>query len=162
MHRHFFIIPNSYFDEPTTGLTPRTYTFPQFIERILADDIELYFLSTHIASDIESICDGVAVLNDGRFTISWKYRRIDTAGRWKDISYYAQRNWHRHIKGEIRLFKYEQYFALYTIQNIIRYPHPEEKGKIQSPTLEDGYMYLLHQIEGGVPSMKLYLRECAE
>ena len=27
---------------------------------------------------------------------------------------------------------------------------PEEKGTIQPPTLEDGYMYLLHQIEGGV------------
>ena len=29
---------------------------------------------------------------------------------------------------------------------------PKEKGVIQSPALEDGYMYLLHQMEGGVCS----------
>ena len=29
---------------------------------------------------------------------------------------------------------------------------PEEKAELQSPTLEDGYMYLLHQIEGGINS----------
>ena len=52
-------------DEPTAGLDPEERIR---FRNLLSDfaDGRIVLLSTHIASDIESTCDGVAVLNDGR------------------------------------------------------------------------------------------------
>lgn len=88
-------------DEPTAGLDPEERIR---FRNLLSDfaDGRIVLLSTHIVSDIESTCDGVAVLHDGRLIF-----------------------------------------------------HGSTKELIQQAagsTLEDGYMYLLHQIEGGTCS----------
>lgn len=97
-------------DEPTAGLDPEErIRFRKLLSDFAHDrDDRIVLLSTHIVSDIESTCDGVAVLNDGRLIF------------------------HGSTEELIRL--------------------ADGKGKIQSPALEDGYMYLLHQTEGGVRS----------
>lgn len=97
-------------DEPTAGLDPEErIRFRKLLSDFAHDrDDRIVLLSTHIVSDIESTCDGVAVLNDGRLIF------------------------HGSTEELIRL--------------------ADGKGKIQSPALEDGYMYLLHKIEGGVRS----------
>ena len=135
-------------DEPTTGLDPEERIRFRNLLSDFADD-RIVLLSTHIASDIESICDGVAVLNDGKLIFHGSTEELIRQADGKVYLITASKELDRHIK--------EKYVCL-NMSNprtgiqyrILSDTPPEEKGKIQSPTLEDGYMYLLHQIEGGV------------
>lgn len=137
-------------DEPTAGLDPEERIR---FRNLLSDfsDNRIVLLSTHIASDIESACDGVAVLNDGRLIFHGSTEELIRQADGKVYLITASKELDRHIR--------EKYVCL-NISNtrtgiqyrILSDTPPEEKGKIQSPTLEDGYMYLLHQIEGGVCS----------
>lgn len=135
-------------DEPTTGLDPEERIRFRNLLSDFADD-RIVLLSTHIASDIESICDGVAVLNDGRLLFHGSTEELIRQADGKVYLITASKELDRHIK--------EKYVCLNMSNTrtgiqyrILSDTPPEEKGKIQSPTLEDGYMYLLHQIEGGV------------
>ena len=135
-------------DEPTAGLDPEERIRFRNLLSDFADD-RIVLLSTHIASDIESICDGVAVLNDGKLIFHGSTEELIRQADGKVYLITASKELDRHIK--------EKYVCLNMSNTrtgiqyrIISDTPPEEKGKIQSPTLEDGYMYLLHQIEGGV------------
>lgn len=135
-------------DEPTIGLDPEERIRFRNLLSDFADD-RIVLLSTHIASDIESICDGVAVLNDGRLLFHGSTEELIRRADGKIYLITASKELDRHIK--------EKYVCLNMSNTrtgiqyrILSDTPPEEKGKIQSPTLEDGYMYLLHQIEGGV------------
>lgn len=135
-------------DEPTTGLDPEERIRFRNLLSDFADD-RIVLLSTHIASDIESICDGVAVLNDGRLLFHGSTEELIRQADGKVYLITASKELDRHIK--------EKYVCLNMSNTrtgiqyrILSDTPPKEKGKIQSPTLEDGYMYLLHQIEGGV------------
>ena len=135
-------------DEPTTGLDPEERIRFRNLLSDFADD-RIVLLSTHIASDIESICDGVAVLNDGKLIFHGSTEELIRQADGKVYLITASKELDRHIK--------EKYVCLNMSNTrtgiqyrILSDTPPEEKGKIQSPTLEDGYMYLLHQIEGGV------------
>ena len=135
-------------DEPTTGLDPEERIRFRNLLSDFADD-RIVLLSTHIASDIESICDGVAVLNDGKLIFHGSTEELIRQADGKVYLITASKELDRHIK--------EKYVCLNMSNTrtgiqyrILSDTPPKEKGKIQSPTLEDGYMYLLHQIEGGV------------
>lgn len=135
-------------DEPTAGLDPEERIRFRNLLSDFADD-RIVLLSTHIASDIESICDGVAVLNDGKLIFHGSTEELIRQADGKVYLITASKELDRHIK--------EKYVCLNMSNTrtgiqyrILSDTPPEEKGKIQSPTLEDGYMYLLHQIEGGV------------
>lgn len=135
-------------DEPTAGLDPEERIRFRNLLSDFADD-RIVLLSTHIASDIESTCDGVAVLNDGKLIFHGSTEELIRQADGKVYLITASKKLDRHIK--------EKYVCLNmsNTRTAIQYrilsdTPPEEKGKIQSPTLEDGYMYLLHQIEGGV------------
>lgn len=135
-------------DEPTAGLDPEERIRFRNLLSDFADD-RIVLLSTHIASDIESICDGVAVLNDGKLIFHGSTEELIRQADGKVYLITASKELDRHIK--------EKYVCLNMSNSrtgiqyrILSDTPPEEKGKIQSPTLEDGYMYLLHQIEGGV------------
>lgn len=135
-------------DEPTAGLDPEERIRFRNLLSDFADD-RIVLLSTHIASDIESICDGVAVLNDGKLIFHGSTEELIRQADGKVYLITASKELDRHIK--------EKYVCLNMSNTrtgiqyrILSDTPPKEKGKIQSPTLEDGFMYLLHQIEGGV------------
>lgn len=88
-------------DEPTAGLDPEERLHFRNLLREFADN-RIVLLSTHIVSDIESTCKGVAVLNEGELIFN---------GRIEDLIQQAE-------------------------------------GKVEFPTLEDGYMHLLQQSGG--------------
>jgi len=57
------------FDEPTTGLDPEErIRFKNIIKALPKDRIVI--ISTHIVSDVEDICDKVAIINKGRFVFN--------------------------------------------------------------------------------------------
>ncbi len=80
--------------------------------------------------------------------MEWQYGRIGGAGRRKKfILFQRQKKQDKHIK--------EKYVVLNIIASqsgtqyrVLSDEVPEEKHMLQSPTLEDGYMYLLSQTDG--------------
>ena len=134
-------------DEPTAGLDPEERIRVRNLLSEFAED-RIVILSTHIASDVESICENIGVLDRGKMI--WK-------GVTKDLVKQAE--------GKVYLIsasqKQDRFIQeKYTVLNIIASGAgtqyrvlsdmtPEEEYTLQEPTLEDGYMYLLRQTDGG-------------
>lgn len=134
-------------DEPTAGLDmEERIRFRNLLSEFAEDRIVI--LSTHISSDVEASCENVGVLNNGRMI--WNGSTAELAGQAEGKVYLisAEKRRDKHMK--------ENYFVLNTIplQSGMQYRvlsdiTPEEKHILQSPTLEDGYMYLLRRADGG-------------
>src|SRR5439155_1257943 len=54
------------FDEPTSGLDPVAHIEIRNLIESLRDQGKTVFLSSHQLSDVELVCDRVAILNEGR------------------------------------------------------------------------------------------------
>ena len=137
-------------DEPTAGLDPEERIRFRNLLSDFADD-RIVPLSTHIASDIESTCNGVAVLNNGRLIFHGNTEKLIQQADGKVYIIKTPKKIDNRIK--------EKYICLNMSNSragvqyrVLSDTLPEEKAELQSPTLEDGYMYLLHQIEGGINS----------
>ena len=135
-------------DEPTAGLDPEErIRFRNLLSEFAEDRIVI--LSTHISSDLESSCQNIGVLDKGRMI--WN-------GATKELVKQAEGNVYL-ISADKKQDKYMK--EKYTVLNItaseagIQYrvlsdTPPAEKHILQDPTLEDGYMYLLSQTDGGI------------
>lgn len=68
-----------FLDEPTAGLDPLgRYEFLQHIQQLARDQGVTVLFSTHILSDIEAICESVAIMHRGRLVAA---DRLDTLKR---------------------------------------------------------------------------------
>ena len=133
-------------DEPTAGLDPEERIR---FRNLLSDfsDGRIVILSTHIASDIESTCQNVAVLNKGNILFHGSTETLRKQADHKVYLITVPKSLDKPIK--------EHYYVLNRnstntgIQyRILSNTQPNELAEIQTPTLEDGYMYLLQQAEG--------------
>ena len=133
-------------DEPTAGLDPEERIR---FRNLLSDfsDGRIVILSTHIASDIESTCQNVAVLNKGNILFHGSTETLRKQADHKVYLITVPKSLDKPIK--------EHYYVLNRnstntgIQyRILSNTPPNELAEIQTPTLEDGYMYLLQQAEG--------------
>ena len=130
-------------DEPTAGLDPEErIRFRNLLSEFAEDGIVI--LSTHISSDVESCCENIGVLNNGKMI--WNGSTEELAGQAEGKVYLisAAKKQDKHIK--------EKYAVLNIISSqsgtqyrVLSDVEPEEKYMLQPPTLEDGYMYLLSQ-----------------
>lgn len=135
-------------DEPTAGLDPEErIRFRNMLSEFAEDRIVI--LSTHISSDVETSCENIGVLDN-----------------WKMIWNGAAEELVKQAEGKVYLISAEKkqdkiIREKYTVLNIIASGSgtqyrvlsetlPEEKHILQAPTLEDGYMYLLSQTDGGI------------
>lgn len=135
-------------DEPTAGLDPEErIRFRNLLSEFAEDRIVI--LSTHISSDVESSCENIGVLDNGRMIWCGGTEELVKQAEGKVYLISAAKKKDKLIKKK------------YTVLNIIasgsgtRYrvlsdTPPEEKHILQDPTLEDGYMYLLSQTDGGI------------
>ncbi len=137
-------------DEPTAGLDPEERIRFRNLLSDFADD-RIVLLSTHIASDIESTCNKVAVLNDGRLIFHGSTKELIQQADGKVYLITASKKMGRHIKEKYVCLNMNNTRTGMQYRILSDIP-PEEKGVIQYPVLEDGYMYLLHKIEEGVRS----------
>lgn len=142
-------------DEPTAGLDPE--------ERIRLRNLLTEFskektviLSTHIAADVESSCHGVAVLNEGHLIYDGN---IDTLKKYADGKIFlitVPVNYENNIKENYCIINTNisdceiQYRILSDIQ-------PDGALPVTKPTLEDGYMALLHQKRNEVTRHEIIL-----
>lgn len=135
-------------DEPTAGLDPEErIRFRNLLSEFAEDRIVI--LSTHISSDVESSCENIGVLDNGRMIWSGGTEGLVKQAEGKVYLISA-------AKKKDKLIK-EKYTVLNIIASgsgtqyrVLSDTPPEEKHILQDPTLEDGYMYLLSQKDGGI------------
>lgn len=135
-------------DEPTAGLDPaERIRFRNLLSEFAEDRIVI--LSTHISSDVESSCENIGVLDNGRMIWSGGTEELVKQAEGKVYLISA-------VKKKDKLIK-EKYTVLNIIASgsgtqyrVLSDTPPEEKHILQDPTLEDGYMYLLSQTDGGI------------
>ena len=135
-------------DEPTAGLDPEErIRFRNLLSEFAEDRIVI--LSTHISSDVESSCENIGVLDNGRMIWCGGTEELVKQAEGKVYLISA-------AKKKDKLIK-EKYTVLNIIDSgsgtqyrVLSDTPPEEKHILQDPTLEDGYMYLLSQTDGGI------------
>lgn len=135
-------------DEPTAGLDlEERIHFRNLLSEFAENRIVI--LSTHISSDVESCCEKIGVLNNGKLIWNGSTEELVEQADGKVYLISATKEQEKHIKETYSVLN------IVTSQSGIQYrvlsdTTPKEKHILQRPTLEDGYMYLLGQTDGGI------------
>lgn len=75
-------------DEPMSGLDPNGRREIRELIKKLSTDGRTVFFSTHVVTDVEAICDRVAIINHGRITHLGKIQDlIDPKTKWIDLEF---------------------------------------------------------------------------
>lgn len=135
-------------DEPTAGLDPEErIRFRNMLSEFAEDRIVI--LSTHISSDVETSCENIGVLDNGKMIWNGATEELVKQAEGKVYLISAEKKQDKIIR--------EKYTVLNIIASgsgtqyrVLSETLPEEKHILQAPTLEDGYMYLLSQTDGGI------------
>ena len=135
-------------DEPTAGLDPEErIRFRNMLSEFAEDRIVI--LSTHISSDVETYCENIGVLDNGKMIWNGAAEELIKQAEGKVYLISAEKKQDKIIR--------EKYTVLNIIASgsgtqyrVLSETLPEEKHILQAPTLEDGYMYLLSQTDGGI------------
>lgn len=135
-------------DEPTAGLDPEErIRFRNMLSEFAEDRIVI--LSTHISSDVETSCENIGVLDNGKMIWNGAAEELIKQAEGKVYLISAEKKQDKTIR--------EKYTVLNIIASgsgtqyrVLSETLPEEKHILQAPTLEDGYMYLLSQTDGGI------------
>ena len=135
-------------DEPTAGLDPEERVrFRNLLSEFAEDRIVI--LSTHISSDVEISCENIGVLDNGKMIWNGAAEELVKQAEGKVYLISAEKKQDKIIR--------EKYTVLNIIASgsgtqyrVLSDTPPEEKHILQDPTLEDGYMYLLSQTDGGI------------
>ncbi len=131
-------------DEPTAGLDPsERIRFRNVIEKLSKDYSIL--LSTHIISDIESSCEKLAVLNNGKVL----YHGTTDGLAQKAVNYiwefqvpYAE---YDHIERE-HLIISSRRESNHAVFRVIAKEPPHVQAEAVQPTIEDGYMAVINGV----------------
>lgn len=135
-------------DEPTVGLDPEErIRFHNMLSEFAEDRIVI--LSTHISSDVETSCENIGVLDNGKMIWNGAAEELVKQAEGKVYLISTEKKQDKIIR--------EKYTVLNIIASgsgtqyrVLSETLPEEKHILQAPTLEDGYMYLLSQTDGGI------------
>lgn len=135
-------------DEPTASLDPEErIRFRNMLSEFAEDRIVI--LSTHISSDVETSCENIGVLDNGKMIWNGAAEELIKQAEGKVYLISAEKKQDKIIR--------EKYTVLNIIASgsgtqyrVLSETLPEEKHILQAPTLEDGYMYLLSQTDGGI------------
>lgn len=135
-------------DEPTAGLDPEErIRFRNMLSEFAEDRIVI--LSTHISSDVEASCENIGVLDNGKMIWNGAAEELVKQAEGKVYLISTEKKQDKIIR--------EKYTVLNIIASgsgtqyrVLSETLPEEKHILQAPTLEDGYMYLLSQTDGGI------------
>ncbi|MRX72141.1 ATP-binding cassette domain-containing protein [Bacillus lacus] len=129
-------------DEPTAGLDPsERIRFRNLIEK-LSKDYSI-ILSTHIISDIESSCEKVAVLNNGKVLYQGttdSLAKIAVNYVWEFQALYSE---YDNVEREHLIISSRREKDIVVFRAIAK--EPPYKGAIAvQPTIEDGYMAVIN------------------
>ncbi len=124
------------YDEPTAGLDPEERLR---FKNILARQTEgIHILATHIVEDIEAICHQIIVLNQGKLLFY---------GNQNELAAIAQGFVYE--DDESAIANQHDVHIIRRVQSDgpakVRYLSANRQKNAVNPTIEDGYLYLLHQ-----------------
>ncbi len=134
-------------DEPTAGLDPEERIRFRNLLSEFADG-RIVILSTHISSDVESACENIGVLNEGKLIFQGSTEELIQQAEGKVYLIQTGKNQDKYIKQKYSILNISTSHSG-TGYRVLSDTPPEEKSSLQIPTLEDGYMYLLSQMKGG-------------
>lgn len=121
-------------DEPTSGLDPQERTrFKNMIARMKGED-RLVLISTHIVEDVESLCDRVLVMHEGRVLFSGSCEELTS--RAEGMVYEVPTRAMSQIHGDY----YESQIGTTHARALCREP---QNFPQLPPMLEDGYMAVM-------------------
>ncbi|MBU5677047.1 ATP-binding cassette domain-containing protein [Alkaliphilus sp. MSJ-5] len=126
------------FDEPTAGLDPEErIRFKNLLSSIKEDKIII--ISTHIVEDVETCCNKMIIMNDGKIFKMGNSEEIISIARGKvfevkqgigiDSNWYVEKTFFRNGEEFLRVLS-----------------NKKEGHKSLEPTIEDGYMCILKGI----------------
>lgn len=125
------------FDEPTAGLDPEErIRFRNLILQLPRDRIIL--ISTHIVDDVAMICDKVAVMRAGACIINTEPDRLTQLAEHHVFS--VPRTLPVPFGGVLSSS------SIYSKRNRVVSRTPVAGGSEEQPTLEDGYLFVLHSM----------------
>ncbi|RGU86251.1 ATP-binding cassette domain-containing protein [Ruminococcus bromii] len=129
------------FDEPTAGLDPEERVrFKSLLRKIKND--KTIIISTHIVSDVKSICDEIVIINEGRNVVQGTCSDITSIGNEKvfllDEEYENNLEGNYYVKD--RISKDNKNYIIVLSSNFI------EQGVSISADIEDGYLCALKDI----------------
>ncbi|MDO5519794.1 MAG: ABC transporter ATP-binding protein [bacterium] len=135
-------------DEPTAGLDPEERVrFRNLLSEIAEDRIVI--LSTHIVGDIESTCENIAVMNEGK--IIFKGTVTELLDQANGVIYEAKIS--RAELEEVKKRYIVTNILMMTTEATIRFIETDKanifKGaEVTLPNVEDAYMYLMYRNGG--------------
>ena len=129
------------FDEPTAGLDPEERVrFKSLLRKIKND--KTIIISTHIVSDVKSICDEIVIINEGRNVVQGTCSDITSIGNEKvfllDEEYENNLEGNYYVKD--RISKDNKNYIIVLSSNFI------EQGVSINADIEDGYLCALKDI----------------
>lgn len=135
-------------DEPTAGLDPEERIR---FRNLLCEFAEnrIVILSTHIVEDIETTCQSVGVLNKGTLLFTDTISKLVKQAEGKVYSITVQQGEQYRLKDKYIILSMQAGTSEVRCRILSDVP-PSEKHSAEPPTLEDGYMQLIKEHEGGV------------
>lgn len=130
-------------DEPTVGLDPeRRIEFRNLINE-LSDDITLV-ISTHIVEDIESTCNNICILDNGKVIFLGTINELKSLANGKIYEEMLSKESFSKLNNKISIIN----IKYINDKVLVRFTLPENYDEVKfspinsEPTLEDSYFYL--------------------
>lgn len=128
-------------DEPTAGLDPQERIRFRNLLCDLAKD-RIVILSTHIVEDIQSTCEDIAILDNGKILYKGRVNELIKSAQNHVFTIRTSREQSEIIKSQFKVTA-----MVVSGEDIILRLVSEEKpfpeALVSEPTMEDAYMYLL-------------------
>ena len=121
-------------DEPTSGLDPQERARFKGILARINDHNQMVLLSTHIVEDIESVCDRVIVMHEGRVLFEGTCQELTEKARGRVYTLLTREA--QRVRGdfyEVRVEKNSSRLVCREVQDFTA----------EEPTMEDGYMAVM-------------------
>jgi len=129
------------FDEPTVGLDPEErMRFRQLIADLAQDCIII--LSSHIVSDIETIADEVAIMQDGKLVIHASQFEIIKKAEGKIFEILLDNGDLNEFKAQYRVLNTSRQADKVKVRYIETFSNSLDSATQATATLEDAYLFL--------------------
>ena len=132
-------------DEPTAGLDPEErYRFHNLLSETAGEE-SVVILSTHIVSDVSSICSQMAIIRQGQIlALATPHQAIsELAGSVWEASVSRERV--AHLKSRCQVLSSQMVGGLARVRVISKRERPSEEFTQATPVLEDYYFDLVNQ-----------------
>ncbi|HHX56037.1 MAG TPA: ABC transporter ATP-binding protein [Clostridiales bacterium] len=128
-------------DEPTAGLDPQERIRFRNLLCDLAKD-RIVILSTHIVEDIQSTCEDIAILDNGKILYKGRVNELIKSAQNHVFTIRTSREQSEIIKSQFKVTAMVVSGEDITLR-LVSEEKPFPEALVSEPTMEDAYMYLL-------------------